>query len=67
MAARHIPWITSDEYLDQEAAGTPATTEKIVRGYKVRVMSDAVSEQDAAARRDAIAEVIARSMLRVKD
>ncbi len=54
------------EYLDRDSAGAPAATEKMVRGYKVRVVSEAVSEHEAEARRDAIAEVIARSMLRAK-
>lgn len=53
-------------YLDQDAVGAPAPTEKVVRGYKVRVVSDAVSEGEAEAKRNAIAEVIARSMLRGK-
>lgn len=52
-------------YLDKDA--TPAATEKTVRGYKVRVTSAALSEEEAEERRSAIAEVIARSMLRGKE
>lgn len=55
------------EYLDQNTADTKTTTEKTVRGYKVRVVSETASEQDAEARRNAIAEVIAKSMLRTKE
>lgn len=55
------------EYLDQNTADTKTTTEKTVRGYKVRVVSEAASEQDAEARRNAIAEVIAKSILRTKE
>ncbi len=55
------------EYLGQGATTGPTATEKMVRGYKVRITSDAVSEQEAEAKRDAIAEVIAKSMLRAKE
>ena len=55
------------EYLRQDAFTPPTSAEKIVRGYKVRVVSDELSEKDAENRREAIAEIIARSMLRGKE
>lgn len=55
------------EYLNKDNIHAETTTEKTVRGYKVRITSDATSEQEAEARRNAIAEVIAKSMLRTKE
>jgi len=40
----------------------PATTETVVRGYKVKVRRQDLSPEDVVARRKAIAEVIARGM-----
>lgn len=55
-------------YLDQGMTpAQAATTEKTVRGYKVRVTHAASNSGEAEARRSAIAEVIAQSMLRAKD
>jgi hypothetical protein len=54
------------EHLDSASRAAPAATEKRVRGYKVRVVNDAISGTEAESRREAIAEVIARSMLRAK-
>ena len=55
------------EYLDLGASSASTATEKTVRGYKVRVVSEAISEREAEAKREAIAEVIAKSMLRGKE
>lgn len=53
------------EYLD--ALGTtPAPTEQTVRGYKVRTVQQTVDPKEAGARRQAVAEVIARSLSRAK-
>lgn len=54
------------EYLGPHA-GQSAASEKLVRGYRVRIVNDGASEHDATARRDAIADVIARSLLRAKE
>lgn len=40
----------------------PATTESTVRGYKVKVTRQTLSQEELAGRRGAIAEVIARSL-----
>lgn len=48
------------QYLD--SLGIPPTTENVVKGYKVRTKQQSVSPEDAAARRKAISEVIARSL-----
>ena len=47
--------------LDQLDAG-PASSETIVRGYKVKVTRQTITPADVAGRRAAIAQVIARSM-----
>jgi len=47
--------------LDQLDAG-PASSETIVRGYKVKVTRQAITPADVAGRRAAIAQVIARSL-----
>ncbi|HUW38484.1 MAG TPA: type IV secretion system DNA-binding domain-containing protein [Rhodocyclaceae bacterium] len=49
------------EYLDS-LGEPPLPTEQMVRGYKVRTVQQAVDPQEANARRQAIAEVLARSM-----
>lgn len=54
------------EYLD--ALGEiPQSTEQTVRGYKVRTVQQVVDPKEAGARRQAIAQVIARSIKRSKD
>jgi hypothetical protein len=52
------------EYLDQGASTAPVTTESTVRGYKVKVTSQALSPADIAERRSAVAQVIAKSLAR---
>jgi hypothetical protein len=54
------------EYLDL-LGEPPQPTEQTVRGYKVRTVQQVVDPKDAAARRHAVAEVIARSIRRPKD
>lgn len=50
------------EYLDAGSTGVPASTEEVVRGYKVKVTHQELSPEDSAERRKAVAEVIARSL-----
>lgn len=52
-------------FLDGLDSG-PAVTESTVRGYKVKVTRQAVSPEELAGRRSAIAEVIARSLVKRK-
>lgn len=53
------------EYLD--SVGEPTEpTEQMVRGYKVRTVQQVVDPKEADGRRQAIAEVIARSLSRAK-
>jgi hypothetical protein len=54
------------EYLDLLGA-PPQPTEQTVRGYKVRTVQQMVDPKDAGARRQAIAEVIARSLRKPRD
>ena len=54
------------EYLDS-LGEAPPPTEQTVRGYKVRTVQQVVDPKEAGARRQAIAQVIARSMLRAKE
>ena len=49
------------EYLDS-LGEAPPPTEQTVRGYKVRTVQQVVDPKEAGARRQAIAEVIARSL-----
>lgn len=49
------------DYLD-EVAASPEASEVTVRGYRVRVTRKTVSEEDAKMRRQAVAQVIARSL-----
>ncbi len=49
------------EYLDS-LGEPPLPTEQMVRGYKVRTVQQAVDPKEASARRQAIAEVLARSL-----
>ena len=51
------------EYLDS-LGEIPQPTEQTVRGYKVRTVQQVVDPKEAGARRQAIAEVIARSLAR---
>ena len=53
-------------YLDGLDTGS-AVAESTVRGYKVKVTRQTVSPEELAGRRSAIAEVIARSLLKHKD
>lgn len=58
-----VRYVTSDgiiEFLDSLGKFTP--TEQVVRGYKVRTMQQATDSEDAALRRKAVSEVIARSL-----
>ena len=54
------------EYLDS-LGEAPQPTEQTVRGYKVRTVQQVVDPKEAGARRQAIAEVIARSLKRSRD
>ena len=54
------------EYLDL-LGQPPEPTEQTVRGYKVRTVQQVVDPKEAGARRQAIAEVIARSLRKSKD
>jgi len=49
------------EYLDS-LGESPLPTDQMVRGYKVRTVQQAVTPKEASTRRQAIAEVLARSM-----
>ncbi|MHB8146694.1 MAG: type IV secretory system conjugative DNA transfer family protein, partial [Vulcanimicrobiaceae bacterium] len=53
------------DYLDSLGA-SPPPTEETVRGYKVRTSQQMVDPKEAGARRQAIAEVIARSLRKSK-
>ena len=52
-------------YFEQQVAA-PTPTEQTVRGYKVRTVQQIVDPKDATARRNAVAEVIARSLKKSK-
>jgi len=54
------------EYLDS-LREHPQPTQHTVRGYKVRTVQQAVDPKEAGARRQAIAEVITRSLRKSKD
>jgi len=63
-----VRYITSEgiiEFLDGLGKFTP--TEQVVRGYKVRTVQQATDSEDAASRRKAISEVIARSLQKGKE
>jgi len=63
-----VKYVTSEgliEYLD--SFGKPKPTEDVVLGYKVRTTQQSVDSEEAAARRSAISEVIARSLKKTKD
>jgi hypothetical protein len=63
-----VKYVTSEglmDYLDN--FGIPKPTEDIVRGYKVRTTQQSVDSEEAAARRSAISEVIARSLKKSKE
>ncbi len=61
IAARVISPEEIVSFLDEVAVGS-ATAESTVRGYKVKVKRQAMSQGDLAGRRSAVAEVIARSI-----
>lgn len=63
-----VRYITSEkiiEFLDSLGKFTP--TEQTVRGYKVRTVQQVTDSEDAAARRKAVSEVIARSLQKEKE
>jgi len=63
-----VRYITSEgitEFLDSLGKFTP--TEQVVRGYKVRTKQQPTDSEDAASRRKAISEVIARSLQKGKE
>jgi hypothetical protein len=53
------------EYLDS-LGEVPQPTKQLVRGYKVRTVQQVVDPKDAGARRQAIAEVIAKSLIKTR-
>lgn len=59
----------ADEVLARldELSGAPEPTKSTVRGYKVKVARTAVDTEEAKARRQAIAEVLARSLKRTRN
>ncbi len=59
---RYVPADGIVDYLD--SLGTPPPSEEVVRGYKVRTVHERIDPNDAAARRKAISDVIARSLKR---
>ena len=61
---RYVTQETLIEYLD--SLGKPPPTENVVRGYKVRTVQQSTDSEYAKARRQAITEVIARSLRKVK-
>jgi len=63
--AERVQFIVPDTIVDYlDTFGASPTTEQVVRGYKVRTTQKPVDPEDAAARRKAISEVIARSVRR---
>lgn len=63
-----VRYITAEgiiEFLDSLGKFTP--TEQVVRGYKVRTVQQVTDSEDAASRRKAVSEVIARSLQKGKD
>lgn len=54
------------EYLGDDSIPESGSTENVVRGYKVKVTRQALSPEDVAERRKAVAEVIARSIARTE-
>jgi len=63
-----VRYMTSDnliEYLD--GFGKPPPSEDVVRGYKVRTVQQSIDSDEAASRRKAISEVIARSLKKNKE
>lgn len=55
-----------NEYLDS-LGEPPPPTEKMVRGYKVRTTQQVINPKEAETRKQAIAEVLARSMRKSRD
>lgn len=63
-----VRYITSDEIIEfLDGLGKFTPTEQVVRGYKVRTVQQATDSEDAASRRKAISEVIARSLQKGKE
>ncbi len=63
-----VRYITSESIVEHlDSFGKPAPTEQVVRGYKVRTVQQSVDSEDAASRRKAISEVIARSLKKGKE
>lgn len=63
-----VRYITAEgiiEFLDGLGKFTP--TEQVVRGYKVRTVQQVTDSEDAASRRKAVSEVIARSLQKGMD
>ena len=46
--------------------GLPRTTYKIIRGYRVRIVYQPLDPEEARVRRNRLAEIIARSILRCR-
>lgn len=67
--AEKVAFLLPEEVLARldELSGAPEPTESTVRGYKVKVTRTAVDTEEAKARRQAIAEVLARSLKRTRD
>ena len=67
--AERVFFLTPDAVLVHldTLVGTTAVTEETIRGYKVKVSKQALSPDEAAARRRAIAEVIAKSVAKAKE
>lgn len=64
-----VAFLTPEEIPDFVAglAPPPAPTERIVRGYRVKGSVSSTSPEEARARRDALARLIAKSLTRQKD
>ncbi len=63
-----IPLFIPDEFvafIDQHGSDK-APSEKVVKGYKVKVNYKAIDESEQKARREAIAKIIVQSMKRVE-
>jgi len=61
-------YITSEDIIEfLDSLGEFIPTEQVVRGYKVRTKQQATDSEDAASRRKAVSEVIAKSLQKGKD
>lgn len=65
-AAERVRFMTPEDVISRldELAATSTVTEKTVRGYRVRVTRQVVSAEEARVRREEIAGVVARSIIR---